>query len=250
MRTYSVCTGHEGRPVSEPRPFRSEELDAAFTAAVAKCRVLTRADAAHFVEKGFVEKGYVVVKAAFAKEIARLVCETAWRELNSQAGKTAGTSGTSWTPRSRACSPCPSIPTSCRRAAARSSPPTRSGRSRDCWPSVLPACTRMAFKPTPDQLGDEARVGATLADVPSFDFRSTGSPIPSPARLRFLRTRWRATPLRRPVPTRTRPSGIPNPARLRFLRTRWRATPLRRPVPTRTRPSGNRHGRRRALRAR
>ena len=81
MRTYSVCTGHEGRPVSEPRPFRSEELDAAFTAAVAKCRVLTRADAAHFVEKG-----YVVVKAAFAKEIARLVCETAWRELKEKHG--------------------------------------------------------------------------------------------------------------------------------------------------------------------
>ena len=47
MRTYSVCTGHEGRPVSEPRPFRSEELDAAFTAAVAKCRVLTMATAGY-----------------------------------------------------------------------------------------------------------------------------------------------------------------------------------------------------------
>ena len=35
-------------------------------------------------------------------------------------------------------------------------------------------------------------------------------------------------------------SPIPNPARLRYLRTRWR------PVPTQTRPSGNRHARRQA----
>ena len=54
-------------------------------------------------------------------------------------------------------------------------------------------------------------------------------------------------PQRRPVgATLSRPTGarspIPNPARLRFLRPRWRPTPRWRPVPTRTRPSGNRHG--------
>ena len=74
-------------------------------------------------------------------------------------------------------------------ALAASRPGPNEAVGKPAW-----ATTRVA--PTPEQPGDEARVGATLAVA-----------LPNPPRLRFLRTRWRATPLRRPVPARTRPSG-------------------------------------------
>ena len=80
--------------------------------------------------------------------------------------------------------------------------PGRAGR----WSS----CKRSASASRPEQPGDEARVGATLAVAhPATLSRPQGarSPIPNPARLRSLHARWRPTPLRRPVPTRTRPSG-------------------------------------------
>ena len=51
-------------------------LDEAFNEAAARCRQLTPADAWHFVEKG-----YVVVKSAFSKDIATRVREHAWKEL-------------------------------------------------------------------------------------------------------------------------------------------------------------------------
>ena len=53
---------------------------------------------------------------------------------------------------------------------------------------------RQASPPRPEQLGDEARVGATLAVAhPATLSRPEGarSPIPNPARLRFLRAKWR-----------------------------------------------------------
>lgn len=52
---------------------------AAFDQAVAGCSELTRADAEHFVERG-----YVVVRGAFSKDIARAVCEQAWSEIEAR----------------------------------------------------------------------------------------------------------------------------------------------------------------------
>ena len=48
-------------------------------AIVAKCAELTRAECEHFLEKGF-----VVVKAAFPRAVADEVCETAWAALAEQ----------------------------------------------------------------------------------------------------------------------------------------------------------------------
>ena len=56
--------------------FDQDAFDQAFADSVAQCTELTAQDAAHFVEHG-----YVVVKRAFSKDIARAVCEQAWREL-------------------------------------------------------------------------------------------------------------------------------------------------------------------------
>ncbi len=61
--------------------FETKEFDGAFNAAVANCTELTRAEAAHFVEQG-----YVVIKAAFPRETADFVCESAWTELNANYG--------------------------------------------------------------------------------------------------------------------------------------------------------------------
>ena len=57
------------------------EFDAAFDAAVADCTELTRGEAAHFVEHG-----YVVVKGAFPRQLAALACESAWTELEREYG--------------------------------------------------------------------------------------------------------------------------------------------------------------------
>ena len=58
-----------------------EQFEAAFDAAVAGCRELTRAEAAEFVDRGF-----VVVKAAFPKEIAERVTASTRRELKERHG--------------------------------------------------------------------------------------------------------------------------------------------------------------------
>ena len=57
------------------------EFDAAFDAAVADCTELTRDEAAHFVEHG-----YVVVKGAFPRQLAASACESAWTELEREYG--------------------------------------------------------------------------------------------------------------------------------------------------------------------
>ena len=96
---------------------------------------------------------------------------------------------------------------------------------------------RRQASPLRPELGDEARVGATLAVAhPATLSRPEGArpPISNPARLRFIRTRWRPTPLRRPVPTRTRPSGKPA-----WATTRVAPTPrTRRRGPRRGDPRG------------
>ena len=56
-----------------------------FDAAAAQCRQLSRAEARHFVEKG-----YVVVKGAFSKDIAALVRERTWAQLAEQHGVNRG----------------------------------------------------------------------------------------------------------------------------------------------------------------
>ena len=57
-------------------------LDSAiFDTAAANCRLLTRAEAAHFVDKG-----YVVVRGAFPRDLARTVREHAWTELKDKHG--------------------------------------------------------------------------------------------------------------------------------------------------------------------
>ncbi|MYD96090.1 MAG: phytanoyl-CoA dioxygenase family protein [Gammaproteobacteria bacterium] len=60
-------------------------FEAALAATVAKCRVLDRNDAVHFVEHG-----YVVVKAAFSKKLAQTIAETAWTELEEHHGLNRG----------------------------------------------------------------------------------------------------------------------------------------------------------------
>ena len=61
--------------------FETEDFDTAFDTAVTNCTELTRTEAAHFVEHG-----YVVIKAAFAKEMAAFACESAWTELKANHG--------------------------------------------------------------------------------------------------------------------------------------------------------------------
>ena len=63
------------------QPFQSERFETAFDAAVAKCETLTRADARHFVENG-----YVVVHNAFPKAFADEVCQGAWDEMGREHG--------------------------------------------------------------------------------------------------------------------------------------------------------------------
>lgn len=65
----------------ETSAFDPDGFDAAFDAAAANCRELTPAEARHFVEHG-----HVVVKRAFARELADLVCESAWDELKATCG--------------------------------------------------------------------------------------------------------------------------------------------------------------------
>lgn len=62
-------------------PNETADFDVAFDAVVANCAELTRAEAAHFVEHG-----YVVIKAAFPKEMADFACESAWTELRDRYG--------------------------------------------------------------------------------------------------------------------------------------------------------------------
>ena len=56
--------------------FSVDNFQAAFDAALAKCQLLDRAQAKHFVDNG-----YVVVKAAFSERIASAVRAQAWQEL-------------------------------------------------------------------------------------------------------------------------------------------------------------------------
>lgn len=58
-----------------------ESFEAAFDAAAAKCRALTRDEARHFVEHG-----YVVVRGAFPKAFAADVCQGAWDEMGREHG--------------------------------------------------------------------------------------------------------------------------------------------------------------------
>ena len=62
-------------------PFDKASFDAAFETPVSMCRKLSRADAEHFVEKG-----YVVVNGAFSKSIAGTVRKQAWTELKATYG--------------------------------------------------------------------------------------------------------------------------------------------------------------------
>ena len=57
------------------------DLAAAFDAACSKCRLLSREQAWHFVEHG-----YVRIPAAFGKELAATVREQAWRDLREKHG--------------------------------------------------------------------------------------------------------------------------------------------------------------------
>lgn len=57
------------------------DFEAAFDAAVANCRLLDRQQA-----RQFIDKGYVVVKAAFPPELASAVRTQAWRELKEKHG--------------------------------------------------------------------------------------------------------------------------------------------------------------------
>ena len=59
----------------------SETFEAAFDAAAAKCQTLTRDDARHFVEKG-----YVVVHGSFSETFAAEVCQCAWDEMRCEHG--------------------------------------------------------------------------------------------------------------------------------------------------------------------
>ena len=63
-------------PMSAPETF-----EAAFDATVAKCRILTRDDARHFVDKG-----YVVVHGSFSETFAAEVCQGAWDEMAAEHG--------------------------------------------------------------------------------------------------------------------------------------------------------------------
>ena len=56
-------------------------FEAAFDAAAAKCQALTRDEARHFVEHG-----YVVVRGAFPKTFAADVCQGAWIEMRREHG--------------------------------------------------------------------------------------------------------------------------------------------------------------------
>ena len=62
-------------------------------------------------------------------------------------------------------------------------------------PSGNRAWATTSVAPTPEQPGDEARVGATLAVAHPATLAVAH---PESSTLRFLRTRWRATPLRLP----------------------------------------------------
>lgn len=63
------------------RPMAAETFEAAFDAAVAKCSALTRDDARHFVDKG-----YVVVHGSFSETFAAEVCQGAWSEMRTEHG--------------------------------------------------------------------------------------------------------------------------------------------------------------------
>ncbi len=67
--------------MARTQPFQSEAFETAFDAAAAKCETLTRADARHFVENG-----YVVVHNAFSKAFADEVCQGAWDEMRREHG--------------------------------------------------------------------------------------------------------------------------------------------------------------------
>ena len=67
--------------MTQPRSFDPAAFESAFDAAAANCRELSRSDAEQFVERG-----YVVVKGAFSKDIAAAVCAAAWRELGEKHG--------------------------------------------------------------------------------------------------------------------------------------------------------------------
>ena len=59
----------------------SETFETAFDAAVATCQTLTRDDARHFVDKG-----YVVVHGSFSESFAAEVCQGAWDEMRAEHG--------------------------------------------------------------------------------------------------------------------------------------------------------------------
>ena len=77
------CSGasREAWTMTRETSFETNDLDAAFEAALGNCNALTRDEAAHFVKHG-----YVVIKAAFPGEMAAGVCESAWTELEANYG--------------------------------------------------------------------------------------------------------------------------------------------------------------------
>ena len=59
----------------------TETFEAAFDATVANCQVLSRDEARHFVDKG-----YVVVHGSFSETFAAEVCQGAWNEMRDEHG--------------------------------------------------------------------------------------------------------------------------------------------------------------------
>ncbi len=71
----------EAKATSDATPFDEAAFDADFDAAASRCQQLTHAEA-----RQFVEKGYVVAKAAFSPASAGAVREQAWAELEAGHG--------------------------------------------------------------------------------------------------------------------------------------------------------------------
>ncbi len=67
--------------MNERPPLDAARFEAAFDAAAGCCSALTRDEARHFVEHG-----YVVVKDAFPKSFAHDACDAAWTEMETEHG--------------------------------------------------------------------------------------------------------------------------------------------------------------------
>ena len=68
-------------PIGRVRRMDPETFEAAFDAAVANCRTLSRDEARHFVDNG-----YVVVRESFSETFAAEVCQGAWDEMRDEHG--------------------------------------------------------------------------------------------------------------------------------------------------------------------